>query len=210
MIEKIALLDWSGAWPYAVAAFLFGYVLGSIPFGLMFARLAGAGDVRTIGSGNIGATNVLRTGKIWAAVATLVFDALKGAVAVVVARYYLSLEVFYLLAGMGAFLGHVFPIWLRFKGGKGVATFLGIVFALSLPIGFLACASWCATTGAFRMSALSSLAAAVATPIYFMIFGTTAYAAFAAILAVLIFVTHRTNIARMMSGAEPKIGRRRR
>jgi acyl phosphate:glycerol-3-phosphate acyltransferase len=208
MIEKLALLDWPSAWPYAAASFLAGYVLGSIPFGLIFARLAGAGDVRKIGSGNIGATNVLRTGKKWAAAATLLFDALKGAVAVAAARDYLSLEVFYLLAGLGAFLGHLFPVWLGFRGGKGVATFLGIVFTLSLPVGLLACASWLATAGAIRKSSLAALVAAAATPVYFLIFGKTAFAAFAAILAILIFTTHRSNISRLVTGAEPKIGTR--
>lgn len=208
MIEKLALLDWPSAWPYAAATFLAGYILGSIPFGLLFARLAGAGDVRKIGSGNIGATNVLRTGKKWAAAATLLFDALKGTVAVALARYYLSLEVFYLLAGFGAFLGHLFPIWLGFKGGKGVATFLGIVFALSLPVGLLTCASWLATAGVMRKSSLAALFAAAAAPVCFLIFGTTAFAAFSAILAILIFYTHRSNISRLRGGTEPTIGAR--
>lgn len=208
MIEKLALLDWPSAWPYAATAFLAGYFLGSIPFGLIFGHLAGAGDVRKIGSGNIGATNVFRTGKKWAAAATLLLDALKGAVPVVAARYYLSLEAFYLLAGFGAFLGHLFPVWLGFRGGKGVATFLGIVLALSLPVGLLTCASWLATASAMRKSSLAALVAAAASPAYFLIFGTTAYAAFAAILAVLIFVTHRSNISRLMGGAEPTIGPR--
>ena len=191
MIEKLALLDWPSAWPYAAAAFFFGYVLGSVPFGLILGWLAGVGDVRRIGSGNIGATNVLRTGKKWAAGATLIFDALKGAAAVMVARSYLSLEVFYLLAGMGAFLGHLFPVWLGFRGGKGVATFFGIVFALSLPVGSLTCMSWLVTARVSHVSSLAALVAAAATPFYFLVFETTAFSAFSAILAALIFITHR-------------------
>jgi glycerol-3-phosphate acyltransferase PlsY len=208
MIERLALIDWRSAWPYLLATFLAGYLLGSIPFGLIFARLAGAGDVRKIGSGNIGATNVLRTGKKWAAAATLIFDALKGAIAVVLARMYLSLEMFYLLAGLGAFLGHVFPVWLGFKGGKGLATFIGIVFALSVPVGCLTCISWLVSARAFRISSLAGLVASAATPIYFLIFGMTAFAAFAGILAAFIFVAHRSNIERLLKGEEPKIGAR--
>jgi glycerol-3-phosphate acyltransferase PlsY len=206
MIERLALVQWQSDWPYLVATFLTGYLMGSIPFGLIFGWLAGAGDVRKIGSGNIGATNVLRTGNKWAAAATLILDALKGAAAVMAARSYLSLEVFYLLAGLGAFLGHLFPVWLRFKGGKGVATFIGIVFALSLPVGCLTCISWLVTACAFRTSSLAALLAAAATPIYFLIFGMTAFSAFVGILAALIFVSHRTNIDRLIKGEEPRIG----
>jgi acyl phosphate:glycerol-3-phosphate acyltransferase len=208
MIERLALVDWQSAWPYLLAAFLGGYLLGSIPFGLIFTWLAGGGDVRKIGSGNIGATNVLRTGKRWAAAATLICDALKGAIAVLFARAYLSLEVFYLLAGLGAFIGHLFPVWLRFAGGKGVATFIGIVFALYLPVGAMTCISWALTARVVKISSLSALIAAAATPAFFLIFDMTAFAAFTAILAALIFVTHRSNIARLIRGEEPRIGAR--
>src|SRR5215470_17658159 len=143
MIETLGLVRWEdfATWQYIGITFLFSYFLGSIPFGLFFAALAGAGDVRKIGSGNIGATNVLRTGSKWAAVATLLCDAAKGAIVVFVARHYYG-HWAAAAAAAGAFLGHVFPVWLGFKGGKGVATFLGIVLALVWQAGLCACATW--------------------------------------------------------------------
>jgi glycerol-3-phosphate acyltransferase PlsY len=190
----------------SVAALAFGYVLGSIPFGLIFGWLAGAGDVRTIGSGNIGATNVLRTGKRWAAAATLICDAGKGAVAVIIARLYGSeLAV---LAGMGAFLGHVFPVWLKFRGGKGVATFLGAMIALDWRVGLLAAAAWLIAAALFRISSLSALIAAAATPICFALLHESMIAIAAAVLALFIFFTHRANIARLTRGEEPRIGQK--
>ena len=157
--------------PRTAAALAFGYLLGSIPFGLLFGWLAGAGDVRSIGSGNIGATNVLRTGKRWAAAATLICDAGKGAAAVLIARVYgPELAV---VAALGAFLGHVFPVWLKFHGGKGMATFLGVVFALYWHVGLVAAATWLAVAAAWRISSLSTLIAALATPIYFALFRRT-------------------------------------
>jgi glycerol-3-phosphate acyltransferase PlsY len=189
-----------------VAALAFGYFLGSIPFGLIFARLAGAGDVRTIGSGNIGATNVLRTGKRWAAAATLICDAGKGAVAVVIAQLYGS--EFAVLAGIGAFLGHVFPVWLKFHGGKGVATFLGVTIALDWRIGLLAGAAWLIAAALFRISSLSALIAAAATPIFFSLLHEFMIALAAAVLALFIFFTHRANIARLTRGEEPRIGQK--
>jgi len=184
---------------------LFGYFLGSIPFGLIFGWLSGAGDVRKIGSGNIGATNVLRSGKRWAAAATLICDAGKGAVAVLVAqRFGPELPI---LAGIGAFLGHVFPVWLKFRGGKGVATFLGVTLALYWPVGLLAAATWLAVAAIWRISSLSALIAAAATPIYFALFGDRLFALATLPLAILIMMTHRANIARLLQGEEPRIGR---
>jgi acyl phosphate:glycerol-3-phosphate acyltransferase len=186
------------------AALAFGYLLGSIPFGLVFGWLAGAGDVRTIGSGNIGATNVLRTGKRWAAAATLICDAGKGAIAVGTARLYGSeLAV---LAGMGAFFGHIFPVWLKFRGGKGVATFLGVMIALDWRVGLLAAAAWLITAALFRISSLSALISAAATPIFFALLHEPMIAIAAAVLALFIFFTHRANIARLTQGEEPRIG----
>ena len=206
MIETLALVPWETAWPYILATFFLAYLLGSIPFGLIFGWLAGAGDIRKIGSGNIGATNVLRTGKRWAAAATLLCDAAKGYFAVRIAGEHFGLQLFPVLAGLGAFLGHLYPIWLGFKGGKGVATFIGVTAALAWPVGLLTCASWLATARAFRFSSLAALVAAAATPVYFLFLGTTLFALLTFILAVLIFVSHRANIARLITGEEPRIG----
>jgi glycerol-3-phosphate acyltransferase PlsY len=208
MIETLALVPWQSAWPYLLAATAFGYALGSIPFGLIFAWMAGAGDVRKIGSGNIGATNVLRTGKTWAAAATLICDALKGAAAVIIARAYFSIDLFSVVVGLGAFLGHLFPVWLRFRGGKGVATFIGIVLGLFWQVGLLTCISWLVTARVARTSSLAALVAVAATPIYFILSGRTLFAVFTAVLAVLVFLTHRGNIARLLRGQEPQIGTR--
>jgi acyl phosphate:glycerol-3-phosphate acyltransferase len=206
MVEQIPSVHWNGALVPAIAAFVFGYLLGSIPFGLIFGWLAGAGDVRNIGSGNIGATNVLRTGKKWAAAATLLCDAGKGIVAVLVARIY-GVE-FAVLAAVGAFVGHVFPVWLTFRGGKGVATFLGVTFALDWRVGLLAAATWLVIAAISRISSLSALGAAAATPVYFALFGEGLFAVPALLLALLIVVTHRANIARLTRGVEPRIGRK--
>lgn len=205
--------------PYLLADFLVAYLLGSIPFGMVFAWLAGAGDVRKIGSGNIGATNVLRTGKTWAAAATLLCDAGKGAGAVLLARYLTGEYVggiFAAVAGLGAFLGHVFPVWLRFKGGKGVATFIGVTLALFWPVGLLSCISWITAARVFRISSLAALVAALMTPFYFVFWydlnfwnaerEMLLYALLAMVLAVLIIFTHRANIVRLFRGQEPKIG----
>jgi glycerol-3-phosphate acyltransferase PlsY len=182
----------------------FGYLLGTIPFGLFFTWLSGAGDVRKIGSGNIGATNVLRTGKKWAAAATLLCDGAKGAAAVLLARHFLpGMET---VAGLGAILGHLYPIWLRFKGGKGVATFLGICFALYWPVGLLVAATWLGAAALWRISSLSALIAIALSSAYFLIFGKHAYAALALPLSLLIYWTHRDNIRRLLKGTEPRIG----
>jgi glycerol-3-phosphate acyltransferase PlsY len=189
----------------APIALAFGYLLGSIPFGLLFAHLAGAGDVRKIGSGNIGATNVLRTGKRWAAAATLLCDAGKGAAAVLLARHFLPLgaEIF---AALAAVLGHLWPVWLGFKGGKGVATFLGVSTALFWPAGLAVAATWLIAALIWRISSLSALIAVALSPVYFFAFGQRDYVPLALVLAALIIFMHRENIARLTRGEEPRIG----
>lgn len=186
---------------------LAGYLLGAVPFGLVIARALGLGDLRKIGSGNIGATNVLRTGNKPAALATLLLDSGKGAIAVLLARHFAGEEAA-LLAGAAAFLGHCFPIWLGFKGGKGVATFLGTLIALSWPVGLVACATWALTAAISRISSLSALMAAVLAPLFAFALGRGDVALAAAFMAVLIFIRHHANIARLMQGTEPRIGRK--
>ncbi|MDO5529525.1 MAG: glycerol-3-phosphate 1-O-acyltransferase PlsY [Paracoccus sp. (in: a-proteobacteria)] len=186
---------------------VFGYLLGSVPFGLVIARALGLGDLRKIGSGNIGATNVLRTGNKGAALATLLLDSGKGAIAVLIARHFGG-ETAAMLAGAAAFLGHCFPIWLGFKGGKGVATFLGTLIALYWPLGLIACAIWAAVAAISRISSLSALAAAaLSVPLSWSLSrGDLAPALL--FMAALIFLRHRENIARLLAGTEPKIGRK--
>ena len=184
-----------------------GYVLGSIPFGLFFARLCGAGDIRKVGSGNIGATNVLRTGKKWAAAATLICDGAKGAAAVLLARHFIFYDLEG-LAGLGAVLGHLFPIWLRFKGGKGVATFLGVCFGLYWPVGAIVAATWLGAALIWRISSLSALIAISLSSAYFLLFHQEGYAVLALVLSVLIIVMHRANIRRLLKGEEPRIGKK--
>jgi acyl phosphate:glycerol-3-phosphate acyltransferase len=185
-------------------ALALGYLLGTIPFGLFFTWASGAGDVRKIGSGNIGATNVLRTGKKWAAVATLFCDGAKGAAAVLLARHFLpGYETF---AGLGAVLGHLFPVWLGFKGGKGVATFLGICLALYWPAGLLVAVTWFAAALIWRISSLSALIAIALSSAYFLLLNRFAYAALALPLSLLITWMHRENIRRLLAGSEPRIG----
>ena len=186
---------------------VFGYLLGSVPFGLVITRALGLGDLRQIGSGNIGATNVLRTGNKGAALATLLLDSGKGAIAVMLARHFAG-ETAAILAGGAAFLGHCFPIWLRFKGGKGVATFLGTVIALNWPLGLIACATWALTAAITRISSLSALLAAALAPVFAWGLGRTDIAAVAAFMAVLIFIRHHANISRLLAGTEPRIGRK--
>lgn len=185
----------------------FGYLLGSVPFGLVIARALGLGDLRQIGSGNIGATNVLRTGNKPAALATLLLDSGKGAIAVLLARYFGG-ETAAILAGGAAFLGHCFPVWLGFKGGKGVATFLGTLIALNWPLGLIACATWALTAAVTRISSLSALLAAALAPVFAWGLGRHDIAAVAGFMAALIFLRHKTNIARLMAGTEPRIGRK--
>ena len=186
---------------------IFGYLLGSVPFGLVITRALGLGDLRQIGSGNIGATNVLRTGNKGAALATLLLDSGKGAIAVLLARHFGG-EASAILAGGAAFLGHCFPIWLRYKGGKGVATFLGTVIALNWPLGLIACTTWALTAAITRISSLSALLAAALAPVFAWGLGRTDIAAVAAFMAVLIFIRHHANISRLLAGTEPRIGRK--
>lgn len=186
---------------------LLGYLLGSVPFGLVITRLLGLGDLRTIGSGNIGATNVLRTGNKAAALATLVLDSGKGAIAVLLARYLLD-DTAAQVAGGFAFLGHIYPVWLRFRGGKGVATFLGTLLALAWPLGIASCAIWLLTALITRISSLSALVAAAASVPLALVLDYQHMMLLLAILAVLIFWRHRSNIARLAQGREPRIGKK--
>ncbi|MHB2265125.1 glycerol-3-phosphate 1-O-acyltransferase PlsY [Aliihoeflea sp. PC F10.4] len=187
-----------------IAALLFGYLLGSIPFGLVLTRLAGLGDVRSIGSGNIGATNVLRTGNKKLAAATLLLDALKGTAAVVIANQYgVGLGI---IAGFSAFLGHLFPVWLGFKGGKGVATYLGILLAISGLASLVFAIIWIATAYLTRYSSLSALIACVAVPITLLMLGFGDAAIAFSIMSLIVFAKHRANISRLISGTESRIG----
>lgn len=188
-----------------LAALLGGYLFGSIPFGLVLTRLAGLGDIREIGSGNIGATNVLRTGRKDLALATLILDSGKAGLACLVFTYLFSVEAG-LIAGGAAFLGHCFPVWLKFKGGKGVATFLGTLLAAFWHLGLLACLTWLGTALLFRISSLSALVAAAASPVLALAFGRSDVAALALFLTVLIYWRHKDNLARLLKGHEPQIG----
>lgn len=184
-----------------------GYLLGSIPFGMVIARVMGLGNLRDIGSGNIGATNVLRTGNKGAAAATLIFDAGKGAVAVLIARALIGEDAAQ-IAGLAAFLGHLFPIWLRFRGGKGVATFLGILLALYFPVGLAACATWLVFAVLLRMSSVAALAAAALAPLWMLLLQHGNMLALGAIFTILIYIRHAANLGRIKAGTEPKIGRK--
>jgi glycerol-3-phosphate acyltransferase PlsY len=186
---------------------LLAYLLGAVPFGLVMARLFGLGDLRKIGSGNIGATNVLRTGNKTAALLTLVLDAGKGAFAVLLARAVLG-EGAAQVAGFFAFLGHCYPVTLRFAGGKGVATFLGTLLALYFPAGLAACGVWLITALIFRISSLAALMAAASAPVLLVVLGKPSALLLGAALAVLIFLRHRANIARLLAGEEPRIGKK--
>ncbi|MCO8143979.1 glycerol-3-phosphate 1-O-acyltransferase PlsY [Rhodovulum tesquicola] len=186
---------------------LLAYLLGAVPFGIVMARLFGLGDLRKIGSGNIGATNVLRTGNKPAAFLTLVLDAAKGGIAVLIARVAVGEDAAQ-LAGFAAFLGHLFPVYLGFKGGKGVATFLGTLLALAWPVGLAACGTWLVVAAALRYSSLSALVAAALSPVWAMVLGHGETAVLAALLAALILVRHAANIRRLIAGTEPKIGRK--
>ena len=182
-----------------------GYLLGSIPFGVILTRAAGAGDVRQIGSGNIGATNVLRTGNKALAAATLLLDAAKGAMAVLVARQWGADAA--LVAGGCALLGHLYPVWLKFRGGKGVATSIGILLVIAWPVGIVACLVWLATAFLFRYSSLAALAAITAAPIASWFAAGRTVALLALFLAVLVWWRHRANVERLLKGTEPRIGK---
>ena len=184
-----------------------GYLLGSIPFGLVLTRLMGLGNLREIGSGNIGTTNVLRTGSKAAAALTLFLDGGKGAAAVLLARF-LATEDAAQVAGLLAFFGHCFPIWLKFKGGKGVATFLGLMLALAWPVGIACCMTWLAAAAISRISSLGALVSALSAPLWCSVLGYPNSTALAVLLAAVVFWRHGANIARLRAGTEPRIGQK--
>jgi len=189
-----------------IAAFVFGYLCGSIPFGVLITRLAGAPDLRSIGSGNIGATNVLRTGRKGLAAATLLGDMLKGTIAVAVTIYLSGREVA-IAAALGAFLGHLFPVWLKFKGGKGVATYIGLLLGFGLWIPLLAfCATWAVVAAATRYSSLAALLASIAAPMAISLKGDVPELRLFMVLSILLWFMHRANISRLTNGTESKIG----
>lgn len=194
--------DFSYTWPFYAAA-LFGYLLGSIPFGLVLTKLAGLGDIRKVGSGNIGATNVLRTGNRKLAAATLLLDGAKGAVAALIAGLWGPDMA--ILAAAGAMLGHCFPVWLKFNGGKGVATALGIIIAIAWPVGLLACATWLALAALFRYSSLAALGALALAPVYAWYLADPQRMQLALFIAFLVWLRHRTNIVRLLRGQESRI-----
>ena len=200
MIDPIS---WAHSWPYIAAALAGGYLLGSIPFGLILTRLAGMGDIRSIGSGNIGATNVLRTGNKKLAAATLVLDGAKGAVAVLIAqRFGPDITV---VTAVGSLAGHLFPIWLRFRGGKGVATALGILLALAPMVGLLSCCTWILTAVIFRFSSLSALIALAGSPIYMWWLADPQRMEFSIAMAIVVWARHWENILRLVKGEESRI-----
>lgn len=199
-------ISWEFAWPYYLAALAFGYLLGSIPFGLIVTRMAGLGDIRKIGSGNIGTTNVLRTGRKSLAAATLLGDGLKGTVAVLIADAFYGQEMA-LIAGLGAFLGHLFPVWLKFRGGKGVATYLGILLGVFWPMFLLAAAIWIGMAFVFRYSSLSALTMSLLTPLLlFLVFHQVQMAEIFVLLSILLWTKHHENIGRLLRGQESRIG----
>jgi len=183
------------------------YLLGSVPFGIVITRALGLGDLRKIGSGNIGATNVLRTGNKGAALATLVLDAAKGGIAVLIARAAVGEDAAQ-LAGLAAFLGHLFPVWLGFRGGKGVATFLGTLLALAWPVGLAACATWLVVALVSRISSLSALVAAASASLWLVVFNHGQMLVLTALLTLLVYYRHWPNLQRIKAGTEPKIGQK--
>ncbi len=189
----------------AALAFVFGYLLGSIPFGLILTRAAGGPDIRAIGSGNIGATNVLRTGRKGLAAATLLCDMLKGTAAVLLTAYYATPDAA-LLAGLGAFLGHLFPVWLKFKGGKGVAVYIGLLIGLYWPGALIFCGIWLSVAGLSRYSSLAALVGSALTPCALWALGRPSAAALFLLLSALLWIMHRANIRRLLAGNEGKIG----
>ena len=200
-------ISWDYAAPYLLAALAWGYLLGSVSFGLVVTRLAGLGDLRNLGSGNIGTTNVLRTGRRDLAAATLLLDAGKGAAAVLLAGLYGPDTA--LMAALGAVLGHLFPIWLKFRGGKGVATTFGVFLALAWPVGLAVCAAWLLVAAVVRISSASGLAATALSPLFaWLIREDLQLAEMCAILAALVWLRHWQNIGRLVRGREPKIGRK--
>jgi glycerol-3-phosphate acyltransferase PlsY len=193
-------------WFAPASALLLGYLLGSIPFGLLLTRLAGAGDLRSIGSGNIGATNVLRTGRKGLAAATLLLDMAKGAAAVLLAEAVFPGTA--MLGALGAFLGHCYPAWLKFRGGKGVATLMGVVLALHWPSGLVYAAIWLGMLGGLRISSLAGMSAAASAPVSAAFFGRTELVLLLLALALITIWKHRENIDRLLSGTEPRVGKK--
>jgi acyl phosphate:glycerol-3-phosphate acyltransferase len=200
------VINWAVSWPYFAAALAFGYLLGSIPFGLILTKVAGTEDIRSIGSGNIGATNVLRTGRKGLAAATLLGDALKGTAAVLIAGMWGPNTA--IIAGLGAFVGHLFPVWLGFKGGKGVATFLGVLLAVWWKGALLFAVIWLAVAFLSRYSSLASLLASIATPVALYLAGWRQEAEVFLVMTILLYVMHRANIGRLIGGTEGKIGQK--
>jgi glycerol-3-phosphate acyltransferase PlsY len=199
------MLDFADVTPLmAILALILGYLSGSIPFGLLFTRWAGLGDVRAIGSGNIGATNVLRTGNKKIAALTLIADAVKGTIPILVMKE-LGGETAGLIAGLAAFAGHLFPVWLGFKGGKGVATNIGILFGLYWPLGLIFLAVWLAMALLFRISSLSALTASALSPLWSFLLGKPAFVLALIVIGIAIWIMHRANIARLLKGEEAKI-----
>jgi glycerol-3-phosphate acyltransferase PlsY len=208
-----AEIDLAAAAPLLLAAAALGYLLGSIPFGLLLTRLAGLGDIRAIGSGNIGATNALRTGNRWVAAGTLIGDAGKGAAAVLLAAQLGAATGIdpgwtSAVAALTAFLGHLYPVWLGFKGGKGVSTFIGVLLALYWPVGLLFCATWALVAAISRYSSLSALVGALLTPIYLAWLDQWHLVGLGVLLAALIYIAHRDNIRRLLAGTESRIGKK--
>jgi len=202
-------LNWGLSGPVTLIALVVGYLFGSIPFGIILTKLAGGPDLRSIGSGNIGATNVLRTGNKKLAAATLVGDMLKGTAAVLVGSYFIGGPQAALAAGFGAFLGHLFPVWLRFRGGKGVATYIGVLLGVKAVVALAFCAIWLGLAWLFRYSSLSALVASVVTPLLLWLWaGMPQAALMMAVLTVLLWIMHRENIARLLAGNEGKIGQK--
>lgn len=201
MIDPIS---WEFSWPYLLAAVAGGYLLGSVPFGMVLTKIAGLGDVRKIGSGNIGATNVLRTGKKGLAALTLVLDLAKGSVAVLLGSLY-GPDVA-IVAGLGAMIGHLFPVWIGFRGGKGVATACGILIALNWPTGLLALVVWVLILVVTRLSSLAALIASASAPAFAYWFATPQIAEFAFLIAIIVWSRHHANIRRLISGTETRVG----
>jgi glycerol-3-phosphate acyltransferase PlsY len=195
------------ALPFCALAVAFGYLCGSIPFGVLLTRLAGGPNLRSIGSGNIGATNVLRTGRKGLAAATLLGDMLKGTVAVLLTRLMLG-DQFAIAAAVGAFLGHLFPVWLGFRGGKGVATYIGVLLGIAWPAALVFCAVWIAIAAATRYSSLAALAASIAAPAFLWWWGDVDDTQAFSLLSALLWIMHRANIGRLLSGTEGRIGGR--
>lgn len=197
-------ISWELAGPYYLAALAFGYLLGSIPFGFIITSLAGLGDIRSIGSGNIGTTNVLRTGRKSLAAATLAGDLLKGTLAVLIAAQWGPETARF--AALGAFLGHLFPVWLKFRGGKGVATYIGVLLGLNWPFALVFCAVWVYVAAFTRYSSFAALTASLVTPLLLWGFGYVAAAQLFALLSLLLWARHHANIRRLLKGEESRIG----